>query len=150
MRGEYAVPGLTVRPGELARAAKEWATAETGATVLGVMSGVFLGEWAGTWLATTLNIEDGWTQLIAKGITKAGLSFVLFFIGRRLNPGLGRVFLQGMAAGPLVSIGGDIIGQFVAPALGMGSNTTNIQIKSSNRKQLPANVGNKSKVITSI
>lgn len=149
MRGEYRVPGVALRPGELVGAAKDWATADTGATVLGVAGGVFLGEWLGSWVTTQFNIEDGWTNIIAKAVTKAGLSFVFFFIARKVTPGIGRVLLNGMAAGPLVSIVGDIAGGIVAPALGLGS-SSNITIKPKTQKNIPTNVGGRNSVITTV
>jgi len=150
MRGEYAAQPIGARVGEVGRAAKEWATTETGATVLGVAGGIFAGEWLGSWLTEYFNIEDGWTKVIAKGVAKGALSFALFFIARRAAPGsMFRVFLQGAAAGPLVSIIGDVVGEVVAPGmLGLGgsgsSQDLNIQVSN---PATPA-VGGRGQVIT--
>lgn len=149
MKGEYVVPGMTFRPGELAGAAKAWATADTGATVVGIAGGVFLGEWLGSWVVNQFNIQEGWTNLIAKAVTKAGLSFVFFFIARKVTPGIGRVLLNGIAAGPLVSILGDIAGGIVAPALGfVPGSSGNITIRPKTQKNIPTNAGGRSVIHT--
>lgn len=146
---DYATAGFA-RAGELGRVAKEWATAETGATVLGVAGGVFLGEWLGSWMISQFNVTEGWTKVLTKGITKAALSFAFFFIARKVTPGIGRVFLTGMAAGPLVSVIGDVIGEFVAPALGLvPGNVGNLTIKPKTTN-IPTNVGNRNSVITTV
>lgn len=150
MRGDYAVAGLTFRPGEMKTAVKDWATADTGATVIGIAGGVFLGEWLGSWVVNQFNIQEGWNNLIAKAVTKAGLSFVFFFIARKVTPGIGRILLNGMAAGPLVSIIGDIAGGIVAPALGfIPGSSSNLTIKPKTQKNV-GNIGGNTSVITTV
>jgi len=126
MRGDSAYLGarqVGAGVGEISRAAKSWATSETGATVLGVAGGIFAGEWVGSWLTEYFNVEDGWTKIATKAIAKGLLSFGLFFIARRTAPGgMLRLVLNGASAGSLASIIGDVVGEVVAPGLlGLGS-----------------------------
>lgn len=138
------------RAGEIGRAAKDWATTDTGATTLGVAGGIFLGEWVGSWIVTQFAIEDGWTKVVAKAVAKAGLSFGLYFIGRKTG-GVPQLLLNGAAIGSLASVIGDLVGEFVAPGLAglVPGGSRNINIKAAN-KNPPSNVGNRNTVITTV
>lgn len=149
----YGTRAMIGGAGDIGRAAKDWATTETGATVLGVAGGIFAGEWLGSWVTEYFNVEDGWTKVITKGITKGALSFVLFFIARRTAPGgILRLLLNGASAGSLASIVGDIVGEYVAPGFGIGcgsQSSKGITIKvNKSGENIPANVGGRGQVIT--
>ena len=164
MRSDSAYVGagqIRAGAGEIGRAAKTWATSETGATVLGVAGGIFAGEWLGSWLTEYFNVEDGWTKIIVKGIAKGALSFGLFFAARRTS-GMIRLVLNGASAGALASIIGDVVGEYVAPGmLGLGGShcisspsSRNITIKANNpagvspRPSGMSPVGGRGQVIT--
>lgn len=111
--------------GGLGEAAKDWATTETGATVLGVAAGISVGEWVGNWINEYFAVTNGWNKVLYKAAGKALVSFVAFYLGRRMG-GLGHVLLNGVAAGSLASIIGDVVGQYTAPGLlgaGRGGST---------------------------
>jgi hypothetical protein len=108
--------------GGIGEAAKDWATTETGATVIGVAAGISVGEWVGNWINEYFAVTNGWNKVLYKAAGKALVSFVAFYLGRRMG-GLGHVLLNGVAAGSLASIVGDVVGQYTAPALaGRGGN----------------------------
>ena len=143
---------------EIGGAFKSWATTETGATVVGVAGGIFVGEWIGSWVTEYFDIEDGWTKVITKAVAKGALSFALFMVARRTG-GILRLVLNGASAGSLASIIGDIVGEYVAPGLGIvpGGSSKNITIKAVNNpglvKSIPAgisNIGNRAQVISKI
>ena len=140
-RALYGAQQIGAGVGEISRAAKSWATSETGATVLGVAGGIFAGEWLGSWITEYFNVEDGWTKILTKAIAKGALSFGLFFVARRTAPGgMIRLLLNGASAGALASIIGDVVGEFVAPGLlGIGGSKSSegLTIKVDN----PANPG---------
>lgn len=132
----------------IGEAAKDFVTAETGTTVVGVTVGIFVGEWVGSWLVQQFNITDGWTQIAVKALGKGILSFAMFAIGRKTG-GWMRLLLNGASAGSLASILGDVIGQVVAPALA-GRTNGNIQ-----KIQIKANpnglgLGNRTSVLTHV
>lgn len=149
MRGDRAYYGaqqIGAGVGEISRAAKSWATSETGATVLGVAGGIFAGEWVGSWLTEYINVEDGWNKVLVKAVAKGVLSFGLFCIARRTAPGgMIRLVLNGASAGSLASIVGDIVGEFVAPGmlagLGRSQSSRGLTIKANPGKSIniPAN-----------
>jgi len=148
--------GAREMAGGLGEAAKDWATTETGATVVGVAAGIFAGEWIGSWITEYFTVEDGWTKVLYKAFGKAAVSFVAFYIGRRVG-GLGHIVLNGVSAGALASIVGDIVGEFVAPGLaGIGSTAgiRGITIKANNSVPTGASgalpIGARTNVITSV
>lgn len=111
------------------QAAKDWATTDTGATVVGVAAGIFAGEWIGSWVTEYFAVANGWNKILYKAVAKAGLSFAAFYFGRRMG-GMGHILLNGVAAGSLASIIGDVIGEFVAPGvLGFGAGRTGRNIR---------------------
>lgn len=137
---------------ELGVAAKEWASADTGATVLGVVTGIAVGEWLGTMVSEYFNLEAGWADIAGKAVGKGILSFVLYVVGRRTG-GWMKVLLNGAAIGSLASILGDVIAQFTAPGFGFGlgtgaSNVKGITVKVNN-PSAPA-IGATNRVITSV
>jgi hypothetical protein len=144
--------------GELAygmgQAAKDWATTDTGATVVGVAAGIFAGEWIGSLVTEYFNVTNGWNKILYKGIAKAALSFGLFYLGRRTG-GMVKILLNGASAGALASIIGDVVGEYVAPGLvgkGNSAGLTGITIKANNSGKLPGatSIGAKSQVITAV
>lgn len=138
------------RPLGIKETAKELFNIETGVTVLGVASGIAIGEYLGAWVKDYLKLGNDLTGLVAKAGVKVGLSFALFIIGGRLGR-YPKVFLNGAAVGALASIVGDVVGQFVKPAFGMFSNPgiqgVNIKV---NRAGGNTPVGSRSQVISSI
>jgi len=138
--------------GGLGEAAKDWATTETGATVVGVAAGIFAGEWIGSWITERFEVEDGWTKILYKAVGKALVSFVAFYVGRRVG-GIGHILLNGVSAGALASILGDVVGEYVAPGLVGRGNVAGIQgitIKANNAGNNSAPIGARTSVITSI
>ena len=158
MRGDpravYGAQQIGAGVGEIGRAAKSWATTETGATVLGVAGGIFAGEWLGSWLTEYFNVEDGWNKVLTKAVAKGLLSFGLFFIARRTAPGgMIRLLLNGASAGSLASIVGDVVGEFVAPGMLLDSAKVIPQGHSAQGLTIKANnptgqVGGRGQVIT--
>ena len=155
MNGQVYIPPANVAVGELPRALKDWASTETGTTVVGVGAGVALGEWFGSIVSEYFAMESGWADVGAKAISKGILSFALFFIGRKTG-GITKIFLNGVTIGALASIIGDIVSQFAVPGFGLGAiasgNTAikGITIKANNNPGSSASVGNRSQVITSV
>jgi len=133
---------------ELGVAVKEWASGDTGATVLGVVAGISVGEWIGTMISEYFQLEAGWADIAGKAVGKGILSFVLYVIGRRTG-GVMKVILNGAAIGSLASILGDVISQFTAPGFGFGaSNAKGITVKV-NKTSVPS-IGATNRVITSV
>ncbi len=149
------LPGRGVTVGELPGALKEWASTETGTTVVGVITGIAVGEWLGSIVSTYFGMEAGWADVAAKGIGKAILSFAVYFVGRRTQ-GAVKILLNGLAIGSLASIGGDIIGQLAAPAFGGIFKASSPAIKgitvkaNKNPSGNSTPIGGRSQVITSI
>jgi hypothetical protein len=138
-------------PVALKESFKDWASVDTGTTVLGVATGVAVGEYVGTWVTGYFKIDKDWTGVLAKAAVKAGLSFALFMIGGKTK-GIAKVFLNGASVGCLASIIGDVVGQVAKkPAFGMISNPSvqgvNIMV---NRAGSGVPVGSRSQVISSI
>ena len=146
MRGDaravYGAQQIGAGVGEIGRAAKSWATTETGATVIGVAGGIFAGEWLGSWLTEYFNVEDGWNKVLTKAVAKGALSFVLFFVARRTAPGgMIRLLLNGASAGSLASIVGDLVGEFVAPGLlGLGGSQSSRGLTITAKPNTPMNI----------
>lgn len=149
MRAPISVPiaGL-----ELGVSVREWASTDTGATVIGVVAGISVGEWIGTALSEYFQLEAGWADIAGKAVGKSILSFVLFVIGRRTG-GMMRVILNGAAIGSLASVLGDVISQLTAPGFGFGLGTSASGVKGItvkvNKASAPA-IGATSNVITSV
>jgi len=129
---------------------REWASADTGATAIGVVAGIAVGEWLGTAMSEYFNLEEGWADVAGKITGKAILSLVVFVIARRTS-GITRVVLNGAVIGALASAMGDIISQLTAPGL-LGfispTSTKGITVKV-NKASAPA-IGAMNKVITSV
>lgn len=129
---------------------KDWASKDTVTTVLGVATGVAVGEYVGTWVTGYLKMDKGWQGVAVKAGVKVGLSLVLFLIGGRTK-GIAKVFLNGASVGSLASIIGDVVGQVTKPGFGLGAGTNlqgvNIKV---NRAGNSATIGNRSQVISSI
>ena len=134
-------------------AAKDWATTDTGATVIGVAAGIFAGEWIGSWVTEYFDVANGWNKILYKGIAKAALSFGLFYLGRKTG-GMVRILLNGASAGALASIIGDVVGEYVAPGLigrGGSAGIKGITIKANTGNPSGAmNIGKTNQVITSV
>lgn len=144
--------------GGLGEAAKDWATTETGATVIGVAAGISVGEYVGNWINEYFSVVNGWNKVLYKAAGKAAVSFVAFYLGRKMG-GLGHVLLNGVAAGALASIVGDVVGQFTAPALagrsGMNIGSRNVAVTAGRTSISPANrnvgtLGKTANIISSI
>lgn len=136
---------------QLGVSVREWASTDTGVTVVGVVAGISIGEWLGTMISGYFNMEAGWADIAGKAVGKGILSFVLFVIGRRTG-GLTRVFMNGAAIGSLASILGDIISQITVPGfLGLGESTTSVKgiTMKVNNPSAPA-IGATNKVLTTI
>jgi len=146
-------PGVTV--GELPKVFKEWASTETGVTVIGVGAGVALGEWFGSIVSEYFAMEAGWANVGAKALSKGILSFILFFIGRRTG-GMTKILLNGVTIGALASIIGDVVSQFAVPGFGLGALTSGntsikgITIKANRNPGNLTSIGGRSQVITSV
>jgi hypothetical protein len=138
------------QPVPLKEAMRDWFSVETGTAVLGVATGVAVGEYVGTWVTGYFKINTGWQGVAAKAAVKAGLSLVLFLIGGRTK-GIAKVFLNGASIGSLASIIGDVVGQLSKPGFGMGvgTNIQGVNIKV-NRAGSGTPVGSRSQVISSI
>jgi len=145
--------GLMVLPegAPLSTAVREWASADTGATAIGVVAGIAVGEWLGTALSEYFNLEAGWADVAGKIAGKAALSLVVFVIARRTG-GMMRVVLNGAVIGALASAMGDVISQLTATGLGLfgvsASSVKGITVKV-NKASAPS-IGATSKVITSL
>ena len=151
MRANNAPPvGIPAASLQLGVAVREWASTDTGVTVVGVTAGVAIGEWLGTMISGYFEMESGWADIAGKAVGKGILSFVFFVVGRRTN-GLTRVFLNGAAVGSIVSILGDVISQLTVPGFGFGSSASSVKgITVKVNKASAPPIGAVSKVITSV
>jgi len=147
MRRMMVTPAPSV---PLSTAVREWASADTGATAVGVFAGIALGEWLGTMLSEYFDL-DGWADVAGKAVGKGILSFVLFVIARRTG-GYMRVLLNGAVIGAIASAMGDVIGQLTVPGLGLfGTNVSGIKditVKANKVSATP--IGTTSRVMTSV
>lgn len=143
MRNPISVPAASL---QLGVSVKEWASTDTGVTVIGVTTGVAVGEWLGTMISGYFNMEAGWADIAGKAVGKGILSFVFFVLGRRTG-GIAKVFLNGAAVGSLVSILGDVISQFTVPGFLNAGTTQGITMKVN---KIAAPVGTANKVLTNI
>lgn len=91
---------------------KEWATAETGLSALGVAGGVILADIWGSMVVKWLNLTEDtakWGSMVAKGLG----SFIIFYIARKTGMSGGAYALfTGASIGFLASALVDILRKF--------------------------------------
>lgn len=134
----------------LSTAVREWASADTGATAVGVVAGIAVGEWLGTMISEYFGMESGWADVAGKAVGKGILSFVLFIIARRTS-GYMRILLNGAVIGAIASSIGDVIAQLTVPGmLGFNTGSSNINGVTVKVSEAASNIGATTKVLTHI